>query len=184
LHRRPRGDTTEAIVNLKLHSRGTSTARHLADGFADGSLATLPMSAFMLLAQRMGAMGKQPPERITEAGIHAAGADDVPEPLEKTASVFLHFVFGGVAGAAFSAWARRPARRARAFVRRRNASREALNGMAFGTMVWAASYMGWVPALGIMPPAHRDRPGRPSSMILAHWIYGAALGWRTAARAA
>lgn len=165
-------------------SRGTSTWRHLAEGFADGSLATLPMSAFMLLAQRMGSMGKQPPERITEAAMDAAGADHVPEPLEKAASALLHFAFGGVAGAAFSAWARRPARWTRHLLRRRRPTRAALEGAAFGSMVWAASYMGWVPALGIMPPAHRDRPGRPSSMIVAHWIYGAALGWRTAARGA
>jgi hypothetical protein len=142
------------------------------------------MSAFMLLAQRAGAMGQQPPERIAEAGMDAAGADDAPRPLKQATSVLLHFAFGGAAGAAFSLWARRPARRARAVLRRNSRSREALNGAVFGSMVWAASYMGWVPALGIMPPAHRDRPGRPWSMVAAHWIYGAALGWRTAERMA
>jgi hypothetical protein len=171
-------------------TRRPSPSRRIAGGFADGVLATVPMSAFMLLAQRLGAMGQQPPEKITDASLHAAGADHVPAPLEKAATALFHFAFGGAAGAAFSAWARRPARvgrrsrRARRAVRRRDLPRTALAGAAFGSLVWAASYMGWVPALGIMPPAHRDRPGRPASMLVAHWIYGVTLGLRTAARAA
>jgi hypothetical protein len=175
----------------------------VADGFVDGVIATVPMSAFMLLAQRVGAMGKQPPAQIAEAGLHAAGAGDVPRPAKKAASALLHFAFGGVAGATFAAWARRADRRGLLAERRGllaerrgllaerrglfaagdSRSRAGLAGAVFGSMVWAASYMGWVPALGIMPPAHRDRPDRPWSMLTAHWIYGATLGLRTAARA-
>ena len=168
---------------MTLRSCRGSSLRHMAGGFVDGALATLPMSAFMLAAQRLGAMGQQPPERITEAGMHAAGADEVPRPTKKATAVLLHFAFGGVGGAAFAAWARRPERRIRDLLhRRRGPGHQALTGAVFGSMVWAASYMGWVPALGIMPPATRDRPGRPTSMLVAHWIYGAALGWRTASR--
>jgi hypothetical protein len=147
------------------------------------------MSAFMLLAQRVGAMGKQPPAQIAEAGLHAAGAEDVPRPVKNAASALLHFAFGGVAGATFAAWARRAERRALVASRRgvraaRNGrARAGLAGAVFASMVWAASYMGWVPALGVMPPAHRDRRDRPWSMLTAHWIYGATLGLRTAARA-
>jgi len=36
-------------------------------------------------------------------------------------------------------------------------------------------YMGGLPALGIMPRADRDRPGRPQSMALAHIVYGGVL---------
>jgi hypothetical protein len=38
------------------------------------------------------------------------------------------------------------------------------------------SYQGWIPALGIMPPASEDRPDRPRVMLLAHLVYGAILG--------
>lgn len=162
--------------------RTPSHSRRLANGFVDGIVATVPMSAFMLLAQRLGAMGKQPPAKIAEAGLRAAGADDVPRPVEKAASALLHFAFGGVAGSAFAVLARRAERRGLISSRNRR-SRAGIAGAAFGSMVWAASYMGWVPALGIMPPAHRDRPDRPWSMLTAHWIYGATLGLRTAARA-
>jgi hypothetical protein len=42
--------------------------------------------------------------------------------------------------------------------------------------VWLGSYAGWIPALDLLPPPDRDRRGRPPSMIVAHWVYGAALG--------
>jgi hypothetical protein len=51
-----------------------------------------------------------------------------------------------------------------------------LQGVAFGSGVWLVSYMGWVPWLQIMPPAHEDRPGRPQTMLAAHWVYGGVLG--------
>jgi hypothetical protein len=35
--------------------------------------------------------------------------------------------------------------------------------------------MGWVPALGFLPPATEDRPGRPPAMIAAHVVFGAVL---------
>ena len=49
-------------------------------------------------------------------------------------------------------------------------------GILFGTAVWLVSYQGWVPALGIMAPPSRDRPGRPQAMLAAHLLYGAVLG--------
>jgi hypothetical protein len=33
-----------------------------------------------------------------------------------------------------------------------------------------------LPALGLMPPPRRDRPGRPTAMIVAHLVYGTVLG--------
>ncbi|WP_413249430.1 hypothetical protein [Sinomonas flava] len=50
-------------------------------------------------------------------------------------------------------------------------------GTAFGALVWLASYEGWLPALGIFPPAHEDRPSRSVSIFLAHLVYGWTLGW-------
>ena len=48
-------------------------------------------------------------------------------------------------------------------------------GMAYGVAIWGISYMGWVPALGIMPPADRDRRDRQAVMLAGHLIYGTAL---------
>src|SRR5687768_3494177 len=69
-------------------------------------------------------------------------------------SLVLHLGFGAAAGALRAALAPRS------------------SGVAFGLGVWAASYAGWAPALGLMPPPTRDRPGRPATMIIAHVIYG------------
>ncbi len=38
-------------------------------------------------------------------------------------------------------------------------------GVLFGLGVYAVSYKGWIPALGILPPPEDDRPGRPAVMI-------------------
>ncbi|MCU1692974.1 MAG: hypothetical protein JWM64_2065, partial [Frankiales bacterium] len=49
-------------------------------------------------------------------------------------------------------------------------------GVAVALAAYAASYQGWVPALGILPPATDDEPGRPAVMVAAHVVYGAVLG--------
>lgn len=134
-------------------------------GAGAGAAATLPMSAVMLLFQRLGWMGQQPPARIVDAALDEA---EVPATRrERTVlSVIAHLAFGAGAGALFG------------LVRggRPGLGRAALEGAGFGTAVWAASYAGWVPALGIMPPPSKDRPGRPTAMVVAHWVYGATLG--------
>jgi hypothetical protein len=139
--------------------------RALSAGFASGVLATLPMSAVMWSAQRAGLLGRMPPAKITDAASRAVRHRPPRGRARKIAAAALHLGFGGVAGAAYAWWAARGRGR-----------RGPAQGAAFGTLVWLGSYAGWVPALGIMPPPERDRPGRPSSMILAHWVYGAALG--------
>lgn len=144
------------------------TFRLALEGALAGSAATLVMSAFMLLAQRHGAMSKLPPREITEAAVDAAGAGARTD--ERTLDLLTaaaHIGFGAVAGSLFAVL--------------RDALRlplhAAVQGVAFATGVWTVSYMGWVPALGIMPPAHRDERGRPEAMVVAHWIYGAVLGF-------
>ena len=137
-------------------------AKRVLYGATAGTVATLPMSLLMMGAQKMGLMGKQPPEKITEAALDAAD-EPVQEPVEDLLSVVNHFAFGAAAGALYGA------------LRRDNISQVA-QGTVFATGVWSVSYMGWVPALGIMPPAHRDREGRPESMFVAHLVFGACLG--------
>lgn len=137
-------------------------AKRMLYGATAGTVATAPMSLLMLGAQKAGLMGKQPPEKITEAALHEAG-QPVQEPVEDLLSVVNHFAFGAVAGALYGG------------VRRDHISQVA-QGIVFGTGVWTVSYMGWVPALRIMPPATRDRKGRPESMLAAHLVFGACLG--------
>lgn len=169
-------------------ARGSEGARALARaigrGAAAGIAATAVMSATMLLSQRLGLLGRMPPRKISDHVLGAVGLrHKTPEPMKKAFATVNHFAFGAVCGALFSA-GKHVVRRA---LRGRTGSGAAGDarlaraatvgaGLAFGTLVWTVSYVGWVPAFGIMPIPSRDRPGRPTSMVLAHWVYGAVLG--------
>lgn len=147
-------DEFEFVPDRKLRSM-------LRGGLA-GTGATLPMSLFMLGAQKAGLMGKQPPEHITESFLDRIGIRKRPEAADDVLATLNHFVFGAAAGGIYG------------LVRRERVP-EVPQGIAFGLAVWAASYKGWVPAAGIMPKPDHDRPGRPASMIAAHLLFGGAL---------
>ena len=137
--------------------------RGLVRGTLAGVVATGVMSLLMLGARRAGLLGAMPPQKITARLLDRAGGSRSRETQDAAATA-LHFGFGGGAGALFGATAARlplP---------------PVLTGIAFGAGVWFVSYSGWVPALGIMPPPERDRPGRPQTMLLAHLVYGGVLG--------
>ncbi len=135
------------------------------DGSVGGGIGTIAMSAVMMAAQKTDIMGGQPPELITAAALDAASIRRKVD-TQHVLAVLMHFGFGVVTGAFFGLLHRRL----------RPPIAAAPHGVVFGTLVWAVSYKGWVPALGIIPPPERDRPGRPISMVLAHWVYGLILG--------
>jgi len=130
-------------------------------GAVCGLGATLAMSGVMLATQRM--IGKQPPQRIVETGMEAAGVPDPDrvEPATSALAVAAHLGYGTLLGALF------------ALARPRRVS--PLGGVAFGVLVWAANYAGVLPALGIMPPPGRDRPGRQPAIVASHLVYGGVL---------
>lgn len=132
-------------------------------GIAGGTIATVSMSAVMLGAQRLGLLGRMPPEIITEEALRRAERRAPPPRARRLAGAAAHFAFGAAAGALYAWGSERLGRRGPAY------------GVAYGTAVWLASYAGWIPALGILPPPPRDRRGRPTSMLVAHWVYGATL---------
>lgn len=143
-----------------------------AAGAVAGTLATVPMSAVMLGAQRLGLMGEQPPRKVTDEAVEAVDAE-ADDTTRDRLTVLAHLGFGAAGGVPLALVLRcLPASLAR-LGRRRTA---AAAGAAYGLAVWTSAYMGWVPALGIMPRADHDRPGRPESMIAAHLVYGGALG--------
>jgi hypothetical protein len=138
----------------------------IAGGALAGAIATGPMSAVMLAAKRAGLMGKMPPEKITDRLLDRIGWGSRSKETQDVLASLLHVGFGAAAGSVFSAVERGL----------RLPGPPVLLGMLFGAGVRLVSYRGWVPALGIMPPPERDRPGRPQSMLVAHLVCGAALG--------
>jgi hypothetical protein len=124
-----------------------------------GAVATVPMSVVMLAFRRP--MGEQPPDAITKRAAHAVGAAPTEEQADALA-VVAHLGFGAATGALYALAPR--------------VGPPVLRGVATALGVWAVSYQGWVPALGILPKASEDRPARPAVMVAAHVVYGAVLG--------
>lgn len=134
-------------------------------GAMAGAMATVPMSAVMLAAGKLGLMGRQPPKAVAEKGLEAAGVQP-DEEVKDTLASLSHIVFGAAAGAAYGFLHRQ-------FGRRRWS---ATKGIGYGLLVYLVSYEGWIPAFHILPPPEADRSGRQLSMIAAHVVYGGVLG--------
>jgi len=49
-----------------------------------------------------------------------------------------------------------------------------LDGAALGAAVWAAGYLGWLPAFGLMPPVKEHTPAQIASSVGQHVLYGIA----------
>lgn len=143
-------------------SDGPGLASVAVRGAAAGAVATVAMSGIMMAAQRSGLMGRHPPSEI----VRAATGRKVRGKPRSALAIATHLGFGAASGAAY-AIATRPGR---------GPDPAPATGVIFGLGVWAVSYKGWVPALGILPPPRHDRPGRPAAMIAAHLVYGATLG--------
>jgi uncharacterized membrane protein YagU involved in acid resistance len=117
----------------------------------------------MFAAQRAHLMGQMPPQKITSGLLHRVGA--APGGIaERVTAAVAHVAFGAGAGLAFAEGLDVLGRPPSVWL-----------GLLYGTGVWGFSYTVPIPALGIMAPPNRDRPGRPESMLVAHLVYGSAL---------
>jgi hypothetical protein len=136
-----------------------------ATGALAGAAATAVMSIVMVLAQKSRPVGKLPPKKIVEAGFRASGLKQPKEETLNALTAVAHVGYGMAAGSLYSTT-----------VANGRGVPPLLSGPLFALAVWAGSYEGWVPALGIMPSAHDDRPARTKTMVLAHVVYGLVLG--------
>jgi hypothetical protein len=150
-----------AFGALASSSRGTYVGG--VNGLLAGTIASAVMSGAMRVAQGLGAIERPPPATITERTLGTRGrAGSARNALQNTAA---HLAFGAVMGLVFEQLPVRVARRLPT----------PLNGAVFALGVWAVSYEAALPMLRLLPPAHRDHPGRPATMIAAHLVYGTVL---------
>lgn len=138
-----------------------------AQGAGAGVAGTAAMTGVLLAARAAGLLGELPPRRITDAALGAADVHGLSPAARRGLAIVAHFGFGAAMGAVFGAL-RPPGMR--------GAGRRAAAGAVFGLALYAASYAGWIPALGILPPPHRDVPGRPAATVAGHLVYGGVLG--------
>ena len=140
----------------------------LLKGTLAGFVATLPMTIFMLATQRFLPKRQQyelPPEMITK---DLARKMHMRHHLNKQlilgATTASHFGYGAAMGAAFGP------------VQKRVSLPAIAQGVLYGLLVWAASYLGLLPLLGISASGHKEPLRRNLMMIAAHVVWGAALG--------
>jgi uncharacterized membrane protein YagU involved in acid resistance len=141
----------------------------LLAGSIAGVAATVPMTALMVFMHRRIPPGERkmlPPKQVAGKVASEAGAGDLvdrEDELLATTGV-THFGYGAAMGGAYamaSPYIDLPAE---------------LKGTAFGLCVWAGSYLGWLPAAGIRPPATRRPVSENAMMIASHIVYGIVLG--------
>jgi uncharacterized membrane protein YagU involved in acid resistance len=140
----------------------------LLKGALAGFMATAPMSTSMLVGWRL-LPGREkyhlPPRLITEEITERVGiGDQMGENELRGLTILSHFGYGAVFGAIY------------ALFEHQIPLHSSLKGALAGVALWAGSYLGWLPALGILTPATRHPWRRNLLMIVAHVIWGVSLG--------
>ena len=138
-------------------------------GALAGLAATVPMTLAMKLMHEQLPREEQyplPPRQVTEGRAETAGVNEQLGDEERKAATWVsHFAYGTACGALYGA-----------------VSGESLDGhpllagVGFGLAVWAGSYLGWLPAAGILSPATEHPARRNALMIAAHVVWGAGVG--------
>ncbi len=145
-----------------------SPFKKLLAGAGAGLAATAPMTAFMQAAwQFLPTYEKQPlpPRTITRKLGRELGATWPRSEKQQVGLTLLsHFIFGALAGSAYG------------MIEDRVPLASSIKGLLAGLAVWTGSYLGWLPALGILPPATTHPWRRNLLMIIAHIVWGLSLG--------
>ncbi|HEX8190206.1 MAG TPA: DUF6789 family protein [Pyrinomonadaceae bacterium] len=138
-------------------------------GALAGLAATGPMTLAMKLMHEQLPRGERyplPPRQVTEGLAEKAGVNEhLGEEGREAATWASHFAYGATCGALYGAVSGG-----------RADSHPALAGVGFGLAVWAGSYLGWLPAAGIISPATEHPARRNALMIAAHVVWGAGVG--------
>jgi uncharacterized membrane protein YagU involved in acid resistance len=151
-----------------MNDQKTAVSSALIIGALAGLAATVPMTLFMnQMHQQLPARERYPlpPSEIVEELTEQAGIDgyiDQPEHIALT--LLAHFGYGAATGALYAPLAQ-------AFH-----PPSIIGGAAFGLGVWSASYLGLLPAFGVLRPATEHPARRNALMIGAHVVWGVSLG--------
>jgi hypothetical protein len=148
-------------------------AQRLAAGAAAGIAGTAVIMALhaaneKLAPDAMEPLREEPGNFITwqaERLLPAHSRHRVPQTLESASAMGLSVGYGAAFGALYGLLRKR-GRRAPASI--------AVDGTLLGLACWAVGYVGWLPAVGLMRPIHKQRPVQVFSPILQHIAYGLA----------
>jgi uncharacterized membrane protein YagU involved in acid resistance len=153
------------------NSPTNDTTKMLLAGALAGLAATAPMTLAMeVLHRQLPARQRHPlpPRKITIRAARRAGiARELNESQRLGLTLAAHLGYGTTVGALYGPLAQRVSGPA------------AVKGMGYGLIVWAVSYLGLLPVLGLIRPATQHAARRNALMIAAHLVWGATLGLLT-----
>ncbi|MEX2584387.1 MAG: DUF1440 domain-containing protein [Gemmatimonadota bacterium] len=143
----------------------------MIDKLAAGAIAGIAGTTAMTVFMNPGVVGALPrrwkpdafvPRQIVQWAESLAGRPDaLTESQEKAAAAIAHLAYGSAMGAIYGAVAGR-AQHAPAIAR----------GAAWGLLVWAAGYQGWLPAAGVRPPTTHEPYSKWPVPIGNHIVFG------------
>jgi hypothetical protein len=141
----------------------------LAAGLAGGLLGTAAMVAGMKRSSKLPE-SLRPPAPSQDPGDYMVSLAErltgrqLPGQLHGQAAHGLQWAYGSVWPLALGAMARR--------LGVRSPGRALAAGAILGVVVWSVGALGWLPATGLTPPIHRQRPGGAVANLLGHVTYG------------
>jgi hypothetical protein len=138
----------------------------LLAGAVGGALAGAPMAVAMKALQQSAPSARRrllPPKQITlELARRVGLARKLDTRGRNVATAAAHFGYGTAVGAVYP------------YASRVLPGPTALKGALFGVGLWAGSYLGWLPATGVLRSATHEPAGRNAMMIGAHVVWGVA----------
>ena len=154
----------------------TQGLSRLAFGAAAGFAGTLAIQAFMTANQKWFPSAAPPIRQdpgefmveSVESALPVAVRERIPEAVESGAAKLLALGYGLTFGVLYAMY-------------RPKAGASVHDGIALGVANWATGYVGWLPALGLMPPAWQQQPRQVTAGVVEHVVYGittvAAYNW-------
>jgi hypothetical protein len=128
-----------------------------------GLAATAPMTGFMLAVERVLCPTAKPlpNKQVVANTARKVGIRPLDRTTRNLAGWISHFAYGAATGTAYGL-----------LPRQTQLATTAAQGAVLGMGVWAAGYLGWLPAAGILPPATEQPPRRNVSLIASHLVWG------------
>ena len=136
-------------------------------GTAAGFAGTMVLMALRAGSQK-AAPGTMPPiqedpgrfmTRTFEQQLPQETREKVPAPVEKALAGSLALGYGLTAGALYG-------------VVRTHSANALLEGTALGLATWAAGYLGWLPAAGLLPPVYKQETPQVIGPVIRHILFG------------
>ena len=143
--------------------------KSVAAGAAAGLASTAAIQGLMAAAKQIAPetlppIKQDPGEFMVEQAeklLAPEAREKVPEAVEKAAATTLAFGYGMTAGALYATL-------------RSDVKNTLVEGAALGLAPWAAGYLGWLPALDLMPPVNEQNAKQVGGPIISHLIFGVA----------